>query len=238
MSSDNEPVSPKKTVDLAALKALVSKIPPRVFWQGKFAPAFWTVASVLSLTVNLILILILLVLGRQLFALKALIQDGLIGGLYNNFVLMDQANIQTTIEVNDTIQVVDNIQVVFDLPLKQDTVVILVEDTSIPNAQVLLNGFYIPTTVILPQGTPLNISLDLVVPVNTTVPVVLNVPVALKVPVDIPLDQTELHTPFVGLKDVVSPYQELLSSLPDGWDETPLCGPLTGWLCRWVFGVK
>lgn len=238
MPTEPSPTAPQNKINLAILKDMISKIPPRVFWQGKVAPAFWTVASVLSLTVNIILILILLVLGRQMFALKALIQDGLIGGLYNNFVLMDQANIKTTIEVNDTIQVVDTIPVVFDLPLKQDTVVILVEDTSIPNAQVLLNGFYIPTTVILPQGTPLNISLDLVVPVNTTVPVVLNVPVALKVPVDIPLDQTELHTPFVGLKNVVSPYQELLAGLPNGWQDTPLCGPLSMWMCRWLFGIK
>ena len=228
----------KKTFDWAALQAIANRVPRRVIWQGKVAPAFWTIASVLSLTVNAILILILLVLGRQLFALKDLVQEGLIGGLYTNFVLMDQAHIQTTIEVKDTIQVSDKIPVVFDLPLQQDTVVTLVEDVSIPETIVYLNGSPVRTTVVLPQGTPLNITLDLVVPVNATIPITLQVPVTLKVPVDIALDQTELHAPFTGLQQVVSPYQELLSSLPSSWDETPVCGPWTMWLCRWIFGLK
>jgi hypothetical protein len=223
---------------ISKIRALASKVPRKLFWQGKIAPAFWTVASVVSLTVNLILILVLLILGRQLFAIKTLVEDGLIGGLYENFVKMDEANIQTTILVNDMIQVKDQIPVVFDLRLNQDTVVTLVEDVSIPQTKVMLNGVFIETTVVLPEGTPLNITLDLVVPVSTTVPVVLDVPVTLKVPVDIPLDQTELHTPFVGLQEVVSPYQMTLSALPDSWEETPVCGKMTGWLCRWLLGTK
>lgn len=216
------------------------KIPPvprTLIWQGKVLPAFWTVASVFSMLVNLILILVLLVLGRQLFSLKTVIEEGLIGGLYENFVLMEQAHIVTMIDVKDTIQVVDEIPVVFDLPLNQSTVVTLVEDIAIPNTMVMLNGVNVPTTVTLPEGTPLNITLNLTVPVSTNVPVVLDVPVNLKVPVDIALAQTELSTPFVGLQQVVSPYRSLLAELPNDWGETPLCGPMTGWLCRLFLGV-
>jgi hypothetical protein len=132
---------------------------------------------------------------------------------------MDEASIKTTILVEETIQVVDDIAVVFDLPLQQNTIVVLTENISIANTIVYLNGQPIYTTVVLPVGTPLNIKLDLTVPVSTTIPVVLNVPVALEVPVDIPLNQTELHEPFVGLRDVVSPFRELLGDLPDSWGD-------------------
>jgi hypothetical protein len=232
------PPKPTRHFSMPPLHKVMERIPRKVFWQRKFAPAFWTVASVFSLTVNLILLVILIVIGRQLFALKDLVQEGLIGGLYHNFVLMDQARIQTTIMVNETIQVVDKIPVIFDLPLQQETVVVLVEDTTIPGATVFLNNSAVKTTVVLPKGTPLNIALDLTVPVNTIIPVTLNVPVVLEVPVDIPLNQTELHEPFTGLQEVVQPYQELLTSLPDRWEETPVCGPMTRWLCRWILNVR
>ncbi len=211
---------------------------PGYLWQGKVIPAFWTTASVLSLAVNLILILVLVILGRELFNLKGLITNQLIGGLYDNFVLMDDASIVTTIAVNDTIQVVDTIPVVFDLPLAQDTSVVLTSDTPVKGTTIYLNGAAVPLDLILPEGTALNIRLDMVVPVSQTVPVVLNVPVALNVPVNIPLNKTELHQPFVGLQKVVSPYQALLTSLPDSWEETPLCGSLTAWFCRWLFDLK
>ncbi|MGW8249027.1 MAG: hypothetical protein ACWGO1_00165, partial [Anaerolineales bacterium] len=77
--------------------------------------------------------------------------------------------------------------------------------------------------------------LDMTVPVSQTIPVQLSVPVDLTVPVDIPLNQTELHEPFIGLRNVVAPYNSLLSLLPDSWHETPLCGRWTGWMCRWIF---
>lgn len=209
-----------------------------IFWQGRIMPAFWTVASVLSLVVNIILIVVLVILGRMLFEIKYLVNDGLISGLYQNFVLMDQAHIQTTIIVEDTILVEDTIPVVFDLPLNQKTEVVLTENISVPNTLVYLNGMAVPTTVVLPAGTPLSIQLDLVVPVNQTIPVVLNVPVKLKVPVDIPLESTQLHQPFTGLQEVVSPYHKMLSDLPDAWEDTPVCGPMTLWLCRWLFALE
>jgi hypothetical protein len=211
-------------------------------WQRKIAPAFWTISGIFSMTINVILILVLILVGRQLFTIKNLIEQGLINGLYDNFVLMDEANIKTTIDISETIQVVDEIPVVFNLPLQQKTTVVLVEDTPIPNTTVVIDTGVIslnaPAEVTLPKGTPLLITLDLTVPVSQTVPVVLNVPVSLTVPVDIPLNQTELHIPFVGLQRVIHPYRETLSGLPDSWAETPPCSSWGNWLCRWLFDFK
>ena len=202
-------------------------------WRGRVGPAFWTVASTLSLVVNIILIVILILLGRQLFFLKTtVVSDQLINGLYDNFVLMDKAHIKTTITVSDTIQVKDTIPVVFDLPLSQKTIVTLTESTPIKGATIYLNGQPVPLDLDLPPGTKLGIELNLTVPVNQTVPVVLNVPVNLTVPVDIALNKTELHEPFVGLQQVLSPFRKLLGDVPDKWSEVckgsmkPMCSVL------------
>ena len=77
----------------------------RVFWQGKIKPAFWTITGIVSLTVNVILIVALFVLGRQLFSLKSIVQDQLIGGLHTNFKAMDASTIKTSVQVVDTIPV-------------------------------------------------------------------------------------------------------------------------------------
>lgn len=181
-------------------------------WQGHFGPAFWTLTSVLSLVVNVILIIVLIILGQQVFALKNIVSQQLIDGLYSNFVKMDQAHIQTTIQINTTIPVK------FDLPVKTNTTVILTKDTTIKGTRVSLStgGLTIlsaPTNITLPAGTVLPIALDISVPVSTTVPVVLTVPV------DIPLNQTELHQPFTGLQEVLQPYRDLLKGLPNSWND-------------------
>jgi len=174
-----------------------------------------------------------LIIGRELFVLKQLVEVQLIGGLYDNFVKMDQAHIVTTIQVQDTIIVKDTIPVVFDLPLNQETTVVLTKDTPVKNASVYLNNTAVTTNITLRKGTPLNIALNLVVPVNQMLPVELKVPVNLPVPVDIPLAETDLHEPFVGLQEVLSPYRSLLGGLPSSGDELP-CGPLKPF-CNWYF---
>ena len=178
---------------------------------------FWKFAVLFSFLVNAILVLVLLVVVGLIFQIKNGIAAPLIGGLYDNFVLMDDAHIVSAIAVNDTIQVNDTIPVVFDLPLNQETAVILTQDTPVSGATIFLNGAAIPINVILPQGTPLNIRLNMTVPVSQTVPVVLNVPVHLQVPVDIPLNRTQLHQPFANLAQLVAPYNALLNALPSDW---------------------
>ncbi len=207
----------------------------RFVWQGKVLPAIWTVGSVISLVVNLILIVIVIALARDLFVLKNTVADPLINGLYTNFQKMDTAHIQSTILVSDTIKVVDTIPVVFNLPLDQDTEVVLTENTDIGNTTVYLNGVGVPTPITLPKGTPLKIHLSLTVPVNQMLPVTLNVPVKLKVPVDIALNQTQLHEPFTGLQEVVGPYKAIMAGLPSSKNKLPVCDGALGGLCNWFF---
>ncbi len=190
----------------------------------KIGPPFWTIASILSLVVNLVLIVVVLVLAGQIFKVKAILTDQLIGGLYNNFVLMDQASIRTTIPVST------RVPARFDLPLETDTTVTLTQDTKINAATVSLTtgGLVIynaPTDIILPAGTDLPVHLSLLVPVDQEIPVDLNVAV------DIPLNQTELHQPFIGLQEVLNPYYDLLKALPGSWEEA-LCGPNPGKFCQ------
>lgn len=196
----------------------------RVIRREKIGPAFWTIASLLSLAINLILIAAVAVLGSRLFTLKRLVNDQLLGGLYDNFVLMDQAHIRTTIPIKTTVPAK------FDLPLKTVTDVKLTKDTVIQGARVSLYGGVVtinsaPTDIILPAGTVLPVELDLKVPVNQ------KIPVELMVNVDIPLNQTELHRPFTGLQQVVEPYHSLLNGLPDSWAEA-VCGQETDSICK------
>ena len=118
---------------------------------------------------------------------------------------MDTAHIKTNITVTD------NIPINFNLPISQDTVVTLTQNTTINGANVRINsgGLSINSAanIILPAGTNLPVHLELTVPVNTTVPIQLNVPI------DIPLQNTELHKPFIGLQQVVSPFYWLLHGI-------------------------
>ncbi len=189
---------------------------PRARRGLNIMPAFWTVTGLISLTFNVILIVVLFGLANQLFTLKAIVQDQLIGGLARNFELMDQAHIVTNVKI-DT-----QVPAKFSLPLETDTSVTLIKDTTIRTAKVTLatGGLQIvnaPTNIILPAGTVLPIHLSLSVPVDQQIPVSLNVPI------DIPLEKTELHKPFVGLQNVVRPYQDLLKSVPGTWREI-ICG--------------
>ena len=176
-----------------------------------FLPAFWTVTSLISLVVNVILIAVLISVVGQLFSLKSVINTQLIGGLDTNFGLMDQARIKTTINVST------NVPAKFTLPLETDTSVTLTTGgLQITNA---------PANIILPAGTQLPVHLELSVPVDQ------QIPVNLSVPVDIPLSQTDLHKPFVGLQGVVQPYKSLLDQVPGSWREL-ICGPKPSDFCK------
>lgn len=184
---------------------------PRAWlWQGKVLDAFWKFATLFSFIVNFILVLVLLFVVGLLFDIKNSIAQPLVGGLYGSFVQMDSSHIVTTIEVNDTLPVQ------FDLPLKQQTEVVISRDTLITGASVSIQGGVLiitdaPTTILLRQGTPLPIQLDLIVPVSQTIPV------RLLVPVNIALDQTDLHTPFSRLRNLFYPYSNALDKLPSSW---------------------
>ncbi len=220
-----EKVAPaKKKFALPAKKAALPTPPKpaRVSTPMKlnFGPPFWTVASAISLTVNVVLLIVLLALVSNLNKLNAggilNLGNSVLGGLFSNFEKMDRASITTNVVVNTTIPVK------FDLQLNQQTNVVLSEDVTINNALVTVNtgGLNITranTTIVLPQGTTLPVVLNLSVPVDTTVPVTLNVPV------NIPLKDTELHVPFAGLQDVIRPLYCLVNSAATNLDGQPIC---------------
>ena len=198
----------------------------RSFFKN-LGPAFWTISSVVSMSINIILIVITLSLSGQVFLLKDIITEGVLGGLYNNFVLMDKARIRAIIPVNT------QVPAKFDLPLETDTVVVLSQSTTVRGASVSLTtgGLTItnaPATVILPAGTQLPVHLKLVVPVDQKIPVSLNVNV------DIPLSETDLHVPFVGLQGVVKPYYQFLKEAPETWKDL-FCGKPGGGICGYLF---
>ncbi len=185
---------------------------PKEQRRWNFLPAFWTIASVLSMIVNVVLVIILLLVVQMIGSvnvqgLQSTAMDqasGLLGGLYTNFVKMDQASIRTNIHVEK------DIPVQFSLNVSGPTNVTLSQPVTINGASVSvrtggLNITDANATIILPEGLVLPINIEnLVVPVDQTVPAVLDVPV------DIPLDQTELHEPFVGLQEVVRPWYCLI----------------------------
>ena len=184
--------------------AAVEPPPARRRWQ--FLPAFWTIASILSMAVNIVLIIILLLAWQMLNQIRELgaygmgEASGLLGGLYTNFVKMDEADIETQIEVRD------QIPVEFTLNVSGPTTVTTTQAVTIRGATVDVStgGLTIRdanATIILPAGVELPINIS-----NLVVPVDQDVPVELIVPVDIPLNQTELHEPFVGLQKVVEPW--------------------------------
>lgn len=193
-------VAPPPSVVVAPVQP-VESAPKRARWQ--FLPAFWTIASLMSISVNIILIAILLILLNMLTGIQLTANDqisGLLGGLYNNFVKMDQASIQTNIHVEK------DIPVLFELSVTGFTEVELTRPVEITGAvvDVSTGGLNIRdanATIILPAGLilPINIQ-DLKVPVDQSVRAVLDVPV------NIPLNQTQLHEPFVGLRQVIEPW--------------------------------
>jgi len=187
--------------------------------------SFKNFAIVFSFLINMITVMIVLGLVVGGFEIKRTIAGPLIGGLYNNFVKMDQATIKTTVSVNGNIPVNDSVTAKFDLPLKQETNVVLSKDTIIRGATVNINGGILqlnnaPTVIFLPRGTVLPVLLDLNVPVDQKIPVNITVPIKnLQVPVAIPLSGTELHTPFASLRDLFAPYNDLVNQIPDSWSQ-------------------
>jgi len=179
--------------------------------EYKFLPAFWTIASVMSFAVNIVLVIVLAIVLQNLGSVGVTVMglsDHLLGGLYNNFVKMDQAHIRKNIFVSK------EIPVNFILNVSGPTNVTLSQDVPISGALVTVNtgGLNINNAranIVLPEGTVLPIYIE-----NLVVPVDQQVLAELDVAVDIPLNETELHEPFVGLRHVVEPFYCLLNDCP------------------------
>jgi hypothetical protein len=197
-------------------------------FRYRMLSAFWTVASVLSLAVNVVLIALFLIVLKMLVGLQLTVNDqvsGLLGGLYGNFVKMDQATISTNIAVQAPIALDFRVPVDRSRPTGLITEIELASDIEIGNVRVQINQpgtqFKLdsPATITLPARTKLPVYIQAFdIPVQNTVPINLNVPV------NIPLNQTQLHEPFRGLQQVVEPYYCLVE--PNAFlNGQMVCGP-------------
>lgn len=190
-----------------------------------WAPRFWTTASVISLTINVIMTIILIILVVSVYRLKldmakvmkasGALMD-LPSGLYTNFEKMERASIETNVQVNTSIPIK------FDLPLNQQTNVILAQDVIVNNATVTIDTGVVAitranTTIVLPQGLSLPVTLNMMVPVNQEIPVTLNVPV------NIALKDTKLNEPFVGLQDAIQPIYCIVRPEAVNMEGQPIC---------------
>jgi hypothetical protein len=205
------------------------KAPPfRIPWKYRVRPtrettrrAYWDVATTFSLIINVILVCILISLYYQIRTLKISLNalenigNNALGGLYGNFVKMDQASINTTIAVDA------QIPLNFNLPVSQNTSVVLTNNVNIPNAHVVINtgGLNINSlaSVTLPAGTALPIALNMTIPVQSIIPI------SLQIPVSIPLNQTDLHAPFTGLQTTIRPLYCMLNKNAQYPEGTFIC---------------
>ena len=184
--------------------------------NNRFLPAFWTVASIVSLTINVILVILVIIILQGLGSLNtANLGSGLLGGLYTNFERMDQAHIKTTIPVQTTIPLN------MSIPVQTTTGITLAQDVSIQRAHVIINTASLnidaPASVTLPAGTTLNVTM------NFNVPIQADVPVTLSVPVDIALKDTDLHPAIIGLQDTLKPLYCIVAPSAVSLSGVPVC---------------
>ncbi len=177
---------------------------------GRF---FWRFMIIFSFIVNIVLVIVLLAAGLLIFEIKNEIAQPLVTGLHSSFVGLDEATIDWTIPVRDTVPV--NL----DIPLEQDTVVILTDDVPlVVTANITAPGLTVSNAQVsltLPVGLELPVALDLDVQVRDSLPVSLDVRAV------IPLEQTQLHDVANNLRLLFEPFGRGLHNLPSEWGEVP-----------------
>ncbi len=173
--------------------------------------AFKTFAILFSFTVNFVLVLLLLIGGGWLlFPAKTQIVEPLLLELQGAVNDLGNATIVTQIPIDK------QVPIQLQIPLEQDTVVTLQQDVplatwavfQLPGGGGTING---TVSIKIPAGTQLPVRLKMTVPVSDTIRV--------QFPVDvrIPLRETELNLVVVRLNRLLTPYVDLVQSLPDGF---------------------
>lgn len=193
--------------------------------KERYFSAYWTVTGTMSLIVNAVLIAVVIMLlvyvrrlnirMNELFSLSAMPVDT-VRGLYANFEKMADAHIIRQIPVSTPVPVK------MEVCIRTGTAVVINQEVVIPDARVTvqtggLNITNATTRIVLPPNTSLPVNLDLCVPVETTIPVTLDVGV------DIPLAQTDLGDPFLGLQDTLEPLYCLLDPTAVDSDGILIC---------------
>jgi hypothetical protein len=183
---------------------------------GRLLPILWTVASILSLLINAILLIALIGILQGFGSPNAAaILPGVGTGLYSNLERLDQAHIKTSIPVQTTIPLD------ISVPIQTTTNITLAEDVVIQGAHVKINtalfNIDAPASVTLPAGTALTVALSMDLPVKADVPISLNVPV------DIALQNTDMHTAITGLEDTLRPLACLFNPAAMGLNGQGIC---------------
>jgi len=169
--------------------------------------ALKNVTIVMSLTVNIVLIAVILILVSQIGAIKSTL-NGVLTQLDTAFSSLGAAVIQ------DTIHIDQRVPVRFDLPVSDlpGTATTTEPVPLVIPASFSLGSFgHINGTVslALPTNLRLPIRISMVVPVNNEIPVVFDQPVA------IPLGQKGLGPVINQLRGVTQPLIQLVHTLPD-----------------------
>jgi hypothetical protein len=209
---------PAQGTGMQAAKSQAKKDMPRL---EKFLRALWTLASLISMIVTIVVVIVVVIAFWAYRDIKlpegvdVTMLNKLLGGLYSNFEKLDRATIRATIPVDA------QIPLDISVPVQTTTQITLADEVVIPNAKVVINtgGLNINSNarVTLPAGTPLNVNLNFNLPVQTSIPVHLDVPVV------IPMTETELHEPFVGLQDVVQPVYCIVDPNATNLDSQLIC---------------
>ncbi|HOT90281.1 MAG TPA: hypothetical protein PLJ78_00840 [Anaerolineae bacterium] len=179
---------------------------------GRLWNAFKNIAIIFSFIVNFVLVLVLLLSPGPVFMAKSQVAEPLLLDLDSAFASLGKTVIRSTVYITDTMPVV------FDLPLAQNTQVVLVAPVPLqapatfvlPGGGGAING---TVQLALPQGMALPVALNLMVPVSTTVPVIM------QVPVEIPLAEAGMAPAIEQLRAVFWPITGALQSLPDTPEE-------------------
>jgi len=176
--------------------------------RKKFWESFKNFAIIFSFIVNIILVIVLLVSPIPLLIANTLIAEPLLVDLDSAFASLGETTINTLVNIQDTMPVV------FDLPLNQNTDVILTEPVPLqapasfilPGGGGSING---TVNLDLPEGMRLPVSLNMMVPVSTTIPVVMEVPVKIQ------LAEAGMGPAITKLRAVFSPITGFLQRLPN-----------------------
>lgn len=224
-----------RAIEMAALRKSRDNLKARLssyFSKNNLRPkklfsAFINFCIIFSFLMNIILLGWVVNLNREKFELKRTLVGDVLGGIYLNIEALEQASIKTDLTVRK------DIPVEFPLNIKQESEIILSEDTPVSGAIITistggLNIINAPADIILPAGTRLPVKLDLTVPVTTTLPVKFDVPV------DILISDTELSGPITGIKEIIQPYLFSFMEEPMKWQEIPSC-KFFGFLCAWWY---
>jgi hypothetical protein len=231
-----DPVRRLRSIELAVLRRKFKKIHihPKIsgfftnlkIKKEKYLPNL-NLKSLILIIVNIILLVVILLLSREVFALKRMMMGDVLGGIYLNVGKIDQATINTEIQVDD------NLKLDFPLEINQPTEVVLTADTPISGAIISistggLNIINAPADIILPAGSKLPIQLNMTVPVNTTIPI------SLKIPLNLSVAETAIHQPLIDLQNVIKPYLFTYMEGSTAVQDQPLC-KIFGFICSWWY---